>query len=477
MAPHEDKTQTLRGGDGSRSNASVAWRLSLVYPPPACAIIPLAQSPLVIGRAPEGDHVHTVVRQTISRSHLVLERRGAVWQVQDLGSRNGTWVDRMPIGSAPYTLVDGSVLRFGDVVAVCERVVGELRESAGVALTAIPGCAVPIVHLRSRIETAAADPSPILIIGETGTGKELTAAEIHRLSQRRGPFVTLSCAELSPTVIESQLFGHDKGAFTGASASHRGLFRAADGGTLFLDEIGELPLDLQPKLLRAIQTGEIRALGSTSPAHVDVRLVSATNRDLRSEVESGTFRRDLYARLSLHEVRIPALRERRRDIYDWVSILARQWALRRSRPPPVLDFTAEAVEVLLTYPWPENLRGLDRLVHGLAPTATSTPFGVPDLPTWVREATPESADPPRSPSHASSSPSQSGQAPRPFGAEASPRPFGAEGGARSAIPDRAELLDALERHGWVVQAVAKAFGRDRRQIYRWMTNYDIKRPD
>src|SRR6185295_11015283 len=172
---------------------------------------------------------------------------------------------------------------------------------------------------------AATDPAPVLLHGESGTGKERIAGELHRLSGRKGRLIAVNCAALSRELVESQLFGHQKGAFTGATELHPGYFRAAQGGTLFLDEIGELSLEVQPKLLRAIQQGEVQAVGSTQPAHVDVRVVAATNRELQQAVNAGQFRADLYARLSLWELRVPPLRERRADLFPWIDRLHGRW--------------------------------------------------------------------------------------------------------------------------------------------------------
>lgn len=215
--------------------------------------------------------------------------------------------------------------------------------------------------LRHVLETVAAvAPSdiPILVTGESGTGKEWIARIVHEWSPRaHGPFLAINCAAVSETLLESELFGHTKGAFTGAVQDRAGLFRSAENGTLFLDEIGELPLPLQAKILRAIETGEIFPVGADKPVRVNVRLVAATNRDLGDMVEKGSFRVDLFYRLNVIEIRVPPLRER----VDEILPLARHFAAEIARQP--VRFSPQAEECLLAYSWPGNVRELRNAVH------------------------------------------------------------------------------------------------------------------
>jgi DNA-binding NtrC family response regulator len=210
--------------------------------------------------------------------------------------------------------------------------------------------------MRRVVETAAVvapSDAPVLILGESGAGKEVIAQLIHHWSPRHsGPLVAANCAGLPESLIESELFGHTKGAYTGASEARQGFFRAAHGGTLFLDEIGELPLHLQPKLLRALESGRITPVGSDTPVQVDARLVTATNRDLGEAVAEGRFRDDLYYRINVVELIVPPLRERRDDVLP----LARQFAAEFARGP--VRLSPRAVECLLTYHWPGNVREL-----------------------------------------------------------------------------------------------------------------------
>ncbi len=269
--------------------------------------VELGHRPVVLGRLAGTANIHAVSHRTVSRQHVEVAWDRALGRhyVRDLHSRNGTWLAGQPLSEIPRVLEDNAVLRFGDVIGVYERQPGTVDDTVAVDRQAVPGQALTMMRLRRALARAATDPAPVLLIGESGVGKEHIAAEVHRLSARQGPLLPVNCAALSPQLIDSQLFGHERGAFTGATSSHRGLFRAANGGSLFLDEIGELPLHLQPKLLRVLEQGEVLPLGSTTPIRVDVRVIAATNRALDHEVAAGQFRRDLYARLALWQLEIP----------------------------------------------------------------------------------------------------------------------------------------------------------------------------
>lgn len=212
------------------------------------------------------------------------------------------------------------------------------------------------------VDAVADSASPVLITGETGTGKELVARALHSRSGRRDmPFVAVNCGAISSGLMESELFGHVKGAFTGADRERQGLFSAANGGVLFLDEIGELPLDLQPKLLRVLQEGEILRVGETRPRQVDVRVLAATARDLRDEAAGGRFRDDLYYRLAVVEIDIPPLRERREDLQPLAERFLEQIASREGRTVPRL--LSDALAALQDYPWPGNVRELKNFLE------------------------------------------------------------------------------------------------------------------
>ena len=214
----------------------------------------------------------------------------------------------------------------------------------------------------SQVETVAPTGSSVLILGETGTGKEMIARAIHRLSARRErTFVKINCAAIPTGLLESELFGHEKGAFTGAITRKIGRFELADGGTIFLDEVGDIPLELQPKLLRVLQEKEFERLGSTHTIRVDVRVVAATNRDLAQMVEDGQFRRDLYYRLNVFPLRLPSLRERPEDIPRLTRYFAQRYARRMDKP--IETIPAEELEALAQYHWPGNVRELENLIE------------------------------------------------------------------------------------------------------------------
>lgn len=238
-----------------------------------------------------------------------------------------------------------------------------------------------------KIRLVADTNSTVLIIGESGTGKELVARAVHSNSPRQQkPFLPVNCAAIPETLIESELFGHEKGAFTGASAKRDGLFQAARGGTLFVDEIGEMQIGLQSKLLRAIETKKIMPVGSTREIDVDVRLVAATNRDLQKRVEQGEFREDLYYRLKVVELRLPPLRERREDIPLLVRLFIDQLAAENNRP--VKDISVEAIEALKAYDWPGNVRELRNTLESIIVLCLREQIGIDDLPPHISGARP-----------------------------------------------------------------------------------------
>jgi transcriptional regulator with GAF, ATPase, and Fis domain len=248
----------------------------------------------------------------------------------------------------------------------------------------IVGSAPAMSEVFRLMESAAATPITVLIEGETGTGKELVARGIHRASARaEAPFLAVNCAAVTETLLESELFGHRKGAFTGATQDHRGLFEAATGGTIFLDEVGEMPLSMQAKLLRVLQQGEIIPVGDTRARKVDVRVISATNRDLNAEVAKQTFRQDLYYRLAVFPIPLPPLRRRRDDIPLLVDRLLKAVAVRHQCE--IRGIELGAVELLQRYDWPGNVRELENVLErAVALAHDGETIGPAHLPTTVR---------------------------------------------------------------------------------------------
>jgi len=234
--------------------------------------------------------------------------------------------------------------------------------SRGDAVRTIVGDSDALRYVMFRAEQVAPTEATVLLCGETGTGKELLAHMIHRRSPRRDrPFVVINCAALPPTLIESELFGRERGAFTGAHSSQIGRFELANRGTVFLDEVGELPLELQPRLLRVLQEGQVERLGSPRMVDVDVRIVAATNRDLSEEVRQGRFRRDLYYRLNVFPITVPSLRQRRSDIPALVRHLVDRFSRALGRR--IERIPAEVMQVLEGYDWPGNVRELENVIQ------------------------------------------------------------------------------------------------------------------
>jgi len=248
----------------------------------------------------------------------------------------------------------------------------------------LTGKSPQMVTVYDRIRQLASARTTILVTGETGTGKELVAKAIHHLSPRRNePFVALNCSALAEGVVESELFGHERGAFTGASAARRGRFEIADGGTVFLDEVSEISPNIQVKLLRVIQEREVERVGGSAPIAVDVRLVCATNRDLRELVQDGRFREDLFYRLNVASIRLPPLRERKSDIPLLVDEFIQDF--NRENRKKVRGITRGAMELLMQYEWPGNVRELRNLIEGVVVFGRDgQPLDVGDLPNHIR---------------------------------------------------------------------------------------------
>jgi len=247
-------------------------------------------------------------------------------------------------------------------------------------LDGIVGASANIQDVLRMISRLKDTRTPVLVAGESGTGKELVARAIHfRGAMAQTPFVAVDCGSLVPTLMESELFGYEKGAFTGAMKSKAGLFQAANGGTIFLDEIGELPLEMQAKLLRVLQEREVRPVGSNSAINVDVRVIAATNRDLEAAYRAGTFRKDLYFRLNVVTVHLPSLRERRSDI----PMLVHHF-LNRYAPGTNLQVTPAAMKSLLQYEWPGNVRELENCVARAITLGDRQVIDVADLPPAIR---------------------------------------------------------------------------------------------
>ncbi|UCF30446.1 MAG: sigma 54-dependent Fis family transcriptional regulator [bacterium] len=313
--------------------------------------------------------------ETVSRSHAELIRQGSRYLLLDR-STNGTWIAGERVEKA--LLEKGGEFTIGPYLL---RLTGEEAEwdreterkqvpSSGRTFRGIVGRSPAMEELFGKIRQFATTIKTVLIIGETGCGKELVAQAVHDLSPRAsGPFVAINCGAISADLVESELFGHEKGAFTGASSPRKGAFEQADGGTLFLDEIGELSMDLQPKLLRVLEAGEIRRVGSQSTVGVDVRVVTATHRNLKLEADQGRFREDLLYRLHVLPLVVPSLRERPEDI----PLLARHFLGGE------VEIDKGAMRRLMRHPWPGNVRELKNVLERAAILREGARIGPGDL--------------------------------------------------------------------------------------------------
>ncbi|HVG60720.1 MAG TPA: sigma 54-interacting transcriptional regulator [Hyalangium sp.] len=311
---------------------------------------------LRVGSHPQNELV-LVEDRTASRHHFEIQYTERGHLLVDLNSTNGTFLDGRRVERA--YLSSGSQIRAGSSVITFAPIDEEVtiepdREGE---LCGMVGGSVKMRQIFGLLRKIAPMDVSVIVQGETGTGKELVARAVHELSMRsRGPLVVLDCGAIPPNLIESELFGHEKGAFTGAVSSRPGAFERANGGTIFLDELGELRMDLQPKLLRVLENREVRRVGGNDVIEVDCRVIAATNRDLVKEIAAGNFREDLYFRLSVIQIQLPALRQRRDDI---PNILKRALA-----EPSIVErhgrkrFSPEALGLLMAYPWPGNVREL-----------------------------------------------------------------------------------------------------------------------
>jgi DNA-binding NtrC family response regulator len=313
----------------------------------------LTDDTFTIGKDPS----NTVVVQDrfISSRHLKVTRKEGLFHVVDLNSTNGTFLGNARIFEVEVPL--STVLRVGETELILEPVSQGRQDGS---FHGIIGNDPSVRNLVELIERVAPSSAAVTILGESGTGKELVAKALHTCSHRADkPFIPVNCAAISKDLIESELFGHEKGAFTGAQGARRGAFEEAHGGTLFLDEIGELPLDLQAKLLRALENGEIKRVGASRPSHVDVRVVAATNRDLLAASREGRFREDLYYRLCVIPLLLPPLRNRSGDLAGLADHFVRLYSPRGQS----VKLTSAAVEKLQKHPWPGNIRELRNVIH------------------------------------------------------------------------------------------------------------------
>jgi DNA-binding NtrC family response regulator len=429
----------------------LAWSLTVVHhADPALIgqrVVLEPLRPLLLGRRELcfGPGALDDVRVSRRHAQVVVDGAGALL-VEDLRSQNGTRRNGVLVETA--TLVEDDVLGIGSTLLLAHRAPAVYRVIRHPTLAGVGHRLARVLHDVARI---APHPTTVLVLGETGTGKELVAGEIHASSGRRGALCVLNCGALPDTLLHGELFGHVRGAFSGADADRPGLAEAAQGGTLFLDEIGDASPALQTALLRFLERGEVRRLGSNRTAQVDTRVVAATHRDLARLVAAGTFREDLLARLSRWVIEVPPLRDRREDIPHIARhVLAAAGDARPLHPRLAL--------ALLRAPWPRNVRELSAVVH----RAQVESEGDIDLSPAVEALL-------SSPAREAPPAPEAGRAAR-SGAPEPPTPR-----RRAPRPTGDELRALLARHEGNVTALAASLGVGRNTLYRWLRAEEIER--
>ncbi len=378
----------------------------------------------------------------MSSRHARIEPSFGRWVLTDSESKNGSIVDGHTTKRA--VLTDGSLIELGHTLFIFfERLPIEAEAPAMLELTPTEGPAgfttlMPTWNTElARLRQIASSEIPMLIEGDSGTGKEVIANSIHAQSGRQGAFVPVNCGALPENLVESELFGYKKGAFSGAQSDHPGLVRSADGGTLFLDEIGDLPASSQAALLRVLQEREVMPVGGTRAVPIDLRVVAATHRDLDDMVADGSFRHDLFARLAGFRVTVPTLAERRSDLGILIGVLH-----ARMFPDDHPGFDIDAARLLLRYPWPLNVRELEQALATAQVLAGAAPIRAEHLPDSVRTGRPPGA----------------------------PRPVVLNETDQKV---RDQVVAALREHQGNVSAVARALDKDRKQIQRWIKRFGL----
>jgi transcriptional regulator with PAS, ATPase and Fis domain len=445
-----DATEEVQDSDGP-----LGWRLLIIGPSSVRSVTLPDRGVLTIGRAEPAQLV--LEDRSISRCHVEIEvsaAQGLTLSLRDLGSSNGTRLRGERIASNSVSdFAPGEVIEIGKTLLVVQRggepVAQQPVPRAPESRDALADSEARVMdRLRELIDRIAPTDISILILGETGVGKEVTAKRVHARSARSGdPFLALNCGALSDALLESELFGHEKGAFTGAAATKKGLLEMAQGGTVFLDEIGEMPKALQVKFLRVLEDRQVRRVGGLDARRIDVRFVSATHRDLDQLVHAGDFRQDLFYRLNGISLFIPPLRERKSEILPLAEAFARGAADRNGRPSP--EITPPARERLLKHAWPGNIRELRNVIDRAVALSSDGPIDVEHLIDLGRATLPPSRDePPEAP----------------------------------LLPDalkeveRRRILEALDRCGGNQSRAAELLGISRKVLMTRLDAYGITRP-
>ena len=398
------------------------------------------------GARRDGDRLHVRVpdrRMSSAHARLTFTEHG--WLLEDQGSKNGCIVNGALTRRA--VLDHGDVVELGHTFFLYREIALPGDAAPDMAVADLPAPTPELATFVAALERShvalariARTPVAVVLLGETGTGKEVVARALHTLSGRPGPFVPVNCGALPETLLEAELFGHKRGAFSGAISDRPGLIRSADRGTLFLDEVGELPAASQVAFLRVLQEHEVVPVGDERPIKVDTRLCAATHRDLDDLVERHLFRRDLYARLFGLVLELPRLRDRMEDLGILIAAL-----LGRLSGGVRVTFTPAAMRALVRHDWPLNVRELEKCLTAAIALAGAEPIELEHLPPAVRRPRP-----PRPPD------------------EESEEPLSTED-----LELRQQLIDLLTRHNGNVSAVAKVLAKGRMQIHRWAKRFGL----
>ena len=452
--------------------------LVLLYAPGFAMFQPaylLHERDLIIGRDPSSGIC--IPEAAVSRQHARVHYKDGHWNITDLGGRNGTIVDgefvqelalenlhEIRVGDAIFKFVTAgaeSYARYGIDGTIRGGAPGEDLDPVARRGAIVGGYQVD--RLAAALRRVSRTELSIILLGESGTGKEVFARQLHEWSLRRGAFQAVNCAAIPANLLESELFGYKRGAFSGADRDKMGIVRAADGGTLFLDEIGDMPPEAQAKLLRVIQSKEVVPVGATTPERVDVRIVCATHRDLHRLQAAGTFRGDLYARLNEYNMLLPPLRERKEDIFA----LCRALLERHGRPQ--LGMTFPFMTGLLHYDYPFNVRELEAFMKRGCALCDGTELDAQHLPDEIKDLMKQYAVRKAAPAGYVGSGSgivgPGGPGVAPYVAPPSAAP--------AHVPTEPELRASLTQHRGNVAAVGREFGKERMQVHRWMKKYGI----
>ncbi len=463
MSEHEPYTATRQAlVDGREPLVYSHCRLVVTAGPDAGRRLETEKDVIRIGSNPEND---LVLRDpAVSRSHLELHKKAGAYHLVDVGSSNGTFVGNLEVREA--TLRTESELNVGDSTLKFEPLTTEIEvEPHGESrLGEMVGESVEMREIFTIVQRVARTELAVLVTGETGTGKELVARAVHQLSRRSdGPFVTLALGALPPALVESALFGHERGAFQGADEAYAGAFERADGGTLFLDEVHELPAELQPRLLRALERGEIQRLRGSQPIRVNTRVVAAVSADVQARVDDGRFRDDLYYRLAVIRVDLPPLRDRKEDIpaivehffeHNAEELTAMGVRARR--------LSAGALTQLRSHDFPGNVRELINVLRRAVVIAGGSEVEAGDLPAEITGR--------KGSGHGAEAPSSMVMP------DSSMRFKDAKAQVLDAF-ERQYLQDLLQRHDQNISKAAREAGIDRRHLYRLLDKYSIEASD